>query len=484
MKCRQRPKLTSHAARTPPDVLEDTRVKELRVERASPTIDDNVGYMRRRRISGIPHIKSMSPTGHTRPAQSRHMLGQRRGWGWRGKLTPSRVEVNKDEKERTMGSGKEDESCEEIKRNLLAKVSHVSNLFNPYSLHIHDAGYVANEGNTYMISAVHGKVSVLGVSGFVLVGEGGGLEPELPPPPSSLGKGPDANYREEQCQLRYNHTVLVPFLCKGWSRLKRSGRQISVKQGEYGETSRGAGEISEKTRCPAASYATTPKCENPGATPLGIEPSSPRSELSNLTITPLRLPTFTKLKIRRGEGVRGVMARIPRNHLSTGRGPITTARPAAATEMSFPARWASPSCLLRMRAPLLRHGQPPAAVHKALEEIREFSGVVVNTPTRKLGDNEWCFALNIAACIGIRGVGRRHGKGVLKELHTRVVDKSLREGTEQPTGQNRDRDYVIRCENIAKPADRLRPHHRHNFPLLLTGLLFARDKRWEHKTTK
>ncbi|KAJ8869952.1 hypothetical protein PR048_028963 [Dryococelus australis] len=49
------------------------------------------------------------------------------------------------------------------------------------------------------------------------------------------------------------------------------------------------GEIPEKTRRPAASSGTISTCENPEATPPGIEPGLPRWEVSNLTTTPPRL---------------------------------------------------------------------------------------------------------------------------------------------------------------------------------------------------
>ncbi|KAJ8871643.1 hypothetical protein PR048_027970 [Dryococelus australis] len=50
----------------------------------------------------------------------------------------------------------------------------------------------------------------------------------------------------------------------------------------------GKREIPEKTRRPATSSGTIPTCENPGATPPGIEPGSPRWEASSLATTPPR----------------------------------------------------------------------------------------------------------------------------------------------------------------------------------------------------
>ncbi|KAJ8871224.1 hypothetical protein PR048_027530 [Dryococelus australis] len=44
-------------------------------------------------------------------------------------------------------------------------------------------------------------------------------------------------------------------------------------------------EIPEKTQLPAASSGTIPTCENPGATPLGIDPGSLRWEVRSLTAT-------------------------------------------------------------------------------------------------------------------------------------------------------------------------------------------------------
>ncbi|KAJ8871794.1 hypothetical protein PR048_028134 [Dryococelus australis] len=57
---------------------------------------------------------------------------------------------------------------------------------------------------------------------------------------------------------------------------------LKADEGECGAApeceGRGKREIPEKTRRPAASSGTIPTCENPGATPLGIEPGSPRWE--------------------------------------------------------------------------------------------------------------------------------------------------------------------------------------------------------------
>ncbi|KAJ8870838.1 hypothetical protein PR048_027138 [Dryococelus australis] len=50
------------------------------------------------------------------------------------------------------------------------------------------------------------------------------------------------------------------------------------------------GEIPEKTRRPEASSGTNPTCENPGATPPEIEPSSPRRKSIALAAKPLRPP--------------------------------------------------------------------------------------------------------------------------------------------------------------------------------------------------
>ncbi|KAJ8866582.1 hypothetical protein PR048_032441 [Dryococelus australis] len=47
---------------------------------------------------------------------------------------------------------------------------------------------------------------------------------------------------------------------------------------------RGKWEIPEKTRRPAASYGTIPTCENPRATPPGIEPGSPGWEMSSRAV--------------------------------------------------------------------------------------------------------------------------------------------------------------------------------------------------------
>ncbi|KAJ8869006.1 hypothetical protein PR048_030552 [Dryococelus australis] len=79
----------------------------------------------------------------------------------------------------------------------------------------------------------------------------------------------------------------------------RRYRATSVLRDEEGETrwvwsssglqGRGKWKIPEKTRRPAASYDTIPICENPGATPPGINPYSPRWEASSLT-TALRCP--------------------------------------------------------------------------------------------------------------------------------------------------------------------------------------------------
>ncbi|KAJ8871821.1 hypothetical protein PR048_028161 [Dryococelus australis] len=49
-------------------------------------------------------------------------------------------------------------------------------------------------------------------------------------------------------------------------------------------------EVTEETRLPAVSSGAISTCENPGATPLGFEPGSPRWEVSSLTTTPPVLP--------------------------------------------------------------------------------------------------------------------------------------------------------------------------------------------------
>ncbi|KAJ8872622.1 hypothetical protein PR048_026230 [Dryococelus australis] len=67
---------------------------------------------------------------------------------------------------------------------------------------------------------------------------------------------------------------------------------LPLKRGEYGAApeyvGRGNGEITEKTRRSAISFATIPACENPGATPPGIEPGSSWWEVSSLTTAPPR----------------------------------------------------------------------------------------------------------------------------------------------------------------------------------------------------
>ncbi|KAJ8869017.1 hypothetical protein PR048_030563 [Dryococelus australis] len=56
------------------------------------------------------------------------------------------------------------------------------------------------------------------------------------------------------------------------ARANRIARNAKVRWGEEGL------EIPEKTRLPAASSGTIPTCENPGMTPQGIEPGSPRNQ--------------------------------------------------------------------------------------------------------------------------------------------------------------------------------------------------------------
>ncbi|KAJ8865940.1 hypothetical protein PR048_033463 [Dryococelus australis] len=61
-------------------------------------------------------------------------------------------------------------------------------------------------------------------------------------------------------------------------RRDRAALNIEVLRADEGEVSKGEGklEIPEKTRRPAASSGTIPTRENPGVTPPGIEPGSPR----------------------------------------------------------------------------------------------------------------------------------------------------------------------------------------------------------------
>ncbi|KAJ8877768.1 hypothetical protein PR048_022223 [Dryococelus australis] len=67
--------------------------------------------------------------------------------------------------------------------------------------------------------------------------------------------------------------------------------EVSADEGKarwvYMEHWGGGGVISEKTRRPASS-CTIPTCENPEATPPGIDPGSPRWEASSLTTPPPR----------------------------------------------------------------------------------------------------------------------------------------------------------------------------------------------------
>ncbi|KAJ8878842.1 hypothetical protein PR048_019431 [Dryococelus australis] len=73
---------------------------------------------------------------------------------------------------------------------------------------------------------------------------------------------------------------------------------------------RGKSEIPEKTRLSAASSGMIPTRENPGATPLGIKPGSPKREVSSLTTTPLRpqhLNIHTVINISDQEILRGAV---------------------------------------------------------------------------------------------------------------------------------------------------------------------------------
>ncbi|KAJ8871258.1 hypothetical protein PR048_027564 [Dryococelus australis] len=75
-------------------------------------------------------------------------------------------------------------------------------------------------------------------------------------------------------------------------------QQVKMKRGEYGAapecTGGGKREIPEKTRRPEASCGTIPTCENPRATPPGIEPGSP----SRMTFDALG-PFFSSILLRR-----------------------------------------------------------------------------------------------------------------------------------------------------------------------------------------
>ncbi|KAJ8870627.1 hypothetical protein PR048_029650 [Dryococelus australis] len=70
--------------------------------------------------------------------------------------------------------------------------------------------------------------------------------------------------------------------------LRADGCEARLGWSSAGMQERGKPEISEKTRRQAAPPGTIPTCENQGATPLGIEPSSRRWEAIILTTTPPR----------------------------------------------------------------------------------------------------------------------------------------------------------------------------------------------------
>ncbi|KAJ8877590.1 hypothetical protein PR048_022045 [Dryococelus australis] len=93
------------------------------------------------------------------------------------------------------------------------------------------------------------------------------------------------------------HSLLVSLQVCYWLRVVQSAAlHKEVLRADVGELKRvwsSAGtegrrkrEISEKTRRPAASLGTIPTCENPGMTRPGIEPGSPRWEVSSLTAQP------------------------------------------------------------------------------------------------------------------------------------------------------------------------------------------------------
>ncbi|KAJ8898154.1 hypothetical protein PR048_003514 [Dryococelus australis] len=68
-----------------------------------------------------------------------------------------------------------------------------------------------------------------------------------------------------------------------WATDEGEWRRVWITVGLQG---RGGREIPDKTRRPAPSSGTIPTCENPGVTPPGIKPGSPRWEASSLTTTP------------------------------------------------------------------------------------------------------------------------------------------------------------------------------------------------------
>ncbi|KAJ8873757.1 hypothetical protein PR048_024591 [Dryococelus australis] len=74
-----------------------------------------------------------------------------------------------------------------------------------------------------------------------------------------------------------------------------AGRNKLITEQHRNEGAEGKRDISEKTRRPAASSGTIPTCDNPGVTPLGIEPGSLWWEASSLTTTPPRLHRLVTL---------------------------------------------------------------------------------------------------------------------------------------------------------------------------------------------
>ncbi|KAJ8890643.1 hypothetical protein PR048_010152 [Dryococelus australis] len=111
------------------------------------------------------------------------------------------------------------------------------------------------------------------------------------------------------------HFHLTPMEPPEISHHRRMETQQDGSTNDFGGMQeRGKREIAEKTRRPAASSCTTPKCENPGATPTGIEPGSPRWEASSLTTTPPRsfyimLGTMEGLTVQRYDGNTARLAR-------------------------------------------------------------------------------------------------------------------------------------------------------------------------------
>ncbi|KAJ8870066.1 hypothetical protein PR048_029077 [Dryococelus australis] len=81
--------------------------------------------------------------------------------------------------------------------------------------------------------------------------------------------------------------------------------------GSAGVQGRGKREIPEKTRRPAASFGTIPKCKNLGATLSAIEPGLPWWKASALAATPPRPPSLSDEAL----GVRVSVARIAHSSL-------------------------------------------------------------------------------------------------------------------------------------------------------------------------